>query len=406
MSRQEAFNHIIASLHEAALGDTNWRATSALIDDACELVGSHLCILDRGTMLFDQMFSHGEPVPDQRDDYVKNYFLHDERVPRVLQLPDSLVVRALDVYTEAEHKTSPTYNELLLRNQARNGLQMRLDGPDGLDIVWVTCDPTGPGGWNSAQLGMVERLLPHVRQFVRVRQALAGAGALGASFTELLDNATVGVIHLDRRGLIVEANARARATLRRGDGLVDQAGCLRARVAADDIRLGALLARVLAGSGRPATSGSIAVQRSPTLPRLAVHMTPVAVAGQEFGIGRVTALVLIVDPAAKPRLEAEQVAATLGLTRAESRVAVALAEGASVREIATTTGRQESSVRWLVKQVHAKLEIPRNADLVRMVLAAAWGTGPRAPRRAAAAGPSTRHRPLVTPRSRRRGAGS
>ena len=403
MSRQEEFNHIIASLHEAALGDAHWRVTSALIDDACEFVGSHLCILDQGMMLFDQMFSHGEPRPDFREDYLKNYFAIDERVPRVLQLPDARVVRAHEVYTEAERRISPTYNELLVRNQAQDGLQIRLDGPDGLHIVWVTGDPTGKGGWNFAQLRMIERLLPHVRQFVRVRQALAGANALGTSLSALLDNAMVGVIYLDRRGVIVEANARARAILRRGDGLADQAGCMRARVAADDVRLGALLARVLPGSGRPATSGSLAVQRSSTLPPLAVHVTPVAVAGQEFGISRVAALVLIVDPAAKPRLEAERVAATLGLTRAESGVAVALAEGASVRDIATTTGRQESSVRWLVKQIHAKLEIPRNADLVRMVLSAAWGTGPREQRRAVAAGPSTRRSPLITPRSKRRG---
>ena len=402
MSRQEAFNRIIASIHEAALGDIHWRETSALIDDACNILGSHLCILDQGRLLFDQFWSHGESLQEQRDDYVNNYFWRDERVPRVLNMPDSRIVMAPQTYTEAERKTSPTYNELLVRNRAQNGLQIRLDGPDGLHIVWVTGDPTGPGGWTSAQLGMVERLLPHVRQFVRVRQALAGADALCASFTALLDNAMIGVIYLDRRGVIVEANARARAILRRGDGLRDQAGYLRARVAADDVRLGALLARVLPGSARPATSGSVAVQRSPVLPRLAVHVTPVAVAGREFAISRVVALVLLVDPAARPHIEAEQVAATLGLTRAESSVAVALAQGASVRDIAVSTERQESSVRWLVKQIHRKLEIPRNADLVRMVLSAAWGAGPREPPRAVAAGPSTKRRPLITPRHKRR----
>ncbi len=35
MSQQDAFDRILASLHEAALGDDHWRATSALIDEAC-----------------------------------------------------------------------------------------------------------------------------------------------------------------------------------------------------------------------------------------------------------------------------------------------------------------------------------------------------------------------------------
>ena len=175
----------------------------------------------------------------------------------------------------------------------------------------------------------------------------------------------------------------------------DRAGYLRARVAADDVRLGTLLARA-----------STAVQRSPTLPRMAVHVLPVAVEGREFIISRVAALVLMVDPGAKLRVDAERVGTSLGLTRAESRVAVALAEGASVREVATTTGRQESSVRWLIKQIHAKLEIPRNADLVRMVLSAAWGTGPPPSEDAARAlGPPTKRRSLITPLGRRGATG-
>ena len=101
---------------------------------------------------------------------------------------------------------------------------------------------------------MIERLLPHIRQFVRVRQALVGAHALGASLAELLDNTMAGVIYLDWRAMIVQANARARGILRHGDGLADRGGVLRARRAADDVKLGRLLARVLPRSGGQANS--------------------------------------------------------------------------------------------------------------------------------------------------------
>lgn len=57
-------------------------------------------------------------------------------------------------------------------------------------------------------------------------------------------------------------------------------------------------------------------------------------------------------------------------------MAAALADGRTVREIAVTTFRQESSVRWLVKQIHAKLGISRQADPVRMVLTAASAPTP------------------------------
>jgi len=56
---------------------------------------------------------------------------------------------------------------------------------------------------------------------------------------------SIGVICLDWRGMIVQANTRARGILRKGDGLVDRRGFLRARLTADDLQLGRLLARAL-----------------------------------------------------------------------------------------------------------------------------------------------------------------
>ena len=67
-----------------------------------------------------------------------------------------------------------------------------------------------------------------------------------------------------------------------------------------------------------------------------------------------------------------------GLTPAEADVAAALAEGCTVSEIAATTGRKESTVRWHVKNLHSKLDVHRQADVVRLVLlsaAAASQTG-------------------------------
>ena len=56
----------------------------------------------------------------------------------------------------------------------------------------------GGDGWEPARLRLVERLLPHVRQFVRVRQALAAAEALGAGLAGLPDSGRIGAVQLDR----------------------------------------------------------------------------------------------------------------------------------------------------------------------------------------------------------------
>ena len=279
MSQQDKFDRIIASLHEAMLGDAHWRDTSALIDDTCGMKGTHLVIVDEHApnppeWVFEKLYYHGELLEELGLEYANDFFPHDERIPRMLRLPDSHVVRVTDLLTESELKTSPTFNDLLCRTSGRNGLNMRMNGPNGLHILWAIADPVEPNGWRSGQIDMIRRLLPHIRQFVRVRQALAGAEALGETLTELLDNKGVGVLYLDRRGMIVTANDRARKVLRRGDGLSDRGGFLRARLAAEDIRLQRLLARAVRQFGGVAASGSMTTRRSTALPRLALHVNP------------------------------------------------------------------------------------------------------------------------------------
>ena len=58
-------------------------------------------------------------------------------------------------------------------------------------------------------------------------------------------------------------------------------------------------------------------------------------------------------------------------------MASALAEGATMRDIATATHRAESTVRELVKRIHVKLNISRRADLVRMVMSIVASQCPR-----------------------------
>ena len=76
----------------------------------------------------------------------------------------------------------------------------------------------------------------------------------------------------------------------------------------------------------------------------------------------------------KQSVDTRQVARLYDLTPVESRVAALLAEGRTVSEIAASTGRKESTVRWHVRNLHSKLGVHRQADLVRLVLSTAVAT--------------------------------
>ena len=378
MSDQDAFERILASLYDAMLDDAAWPATSALIDEAYGTAGNALAVgegpPDDAQAHFVRIYWRGQRDEALEREWLEVYQPRNEGTLRFLQLPDSHVVPLADLYTAEELKTSRAYNEGLRRHNAHKGLITRLDGPAGCNIAWTISDRVGSDGWAAPQLALLKGLLPHIRQFVRVRQAVVSAGALGLSVTDLLDNPRVGVIHLDQRGRIVEANDRARYMLRHGAGLSDRSGQLRAYTPAAQTQFAQLLAGALPSSGTVAVSGSMVLQRASGGLPFVVHVKPVPISQMDFGAQRVAALVLIVEPGKQALIDPGVMAETLGLTQAESQVAVWVAEGRTVREIAAATGRTDAAVRYHLHQISQKLGVSRQADLVRLVLSLAeWG---------------------------------
>ncbi len=332
----DRFDRIVASLHEATLDDTQWPETSMLIEEACGISGTDLVIAggqgqEEAVWAMDWSFRHGGDLEHPK--------------PRRTQI-DSPEVRR------------PTAGA-----QSPRGV-----GHDPMGEP-ITCE--------SDQLDLIRRLSPHIRHFIRVRAALAGARALSAAFEELLDHDFAGVLCVERRGRVVHANSFARSLLQRRDSLLqDRNGYLHARLPEEDARLRRLLAAAWTSPIATAV-GSMTVRRSSHLPPVTLRVTPVVACGVGNRSKPVAASVLIVDPAAKPRTDLKHVAPALGLTPAESEVAIGVAKGATAREIAMATKRREATVRELLKRVHVKLGISRRADLVRAVLSV--GAFPRQP---------------------------
>ena len=374
MNRQDAFERILASLHEAMLDDDHWLVASALIDEACRTKGNFLVFGNQLSQEVEIFFARacyrGEHRTDWEREYFEEYYPVDDHLPQLRQLPDSKVVHVTETISEHGLENSLIYNEAMPRFECQNGLSVRLDGPRGSRIIWVIADPIDASGWSSDQIDMVARLLPHIRQFIRVRHALIESGALKTTLNHLLENTRVGVIQIDRHGRIVAVNDRAQALLREGDVLFAQAGALCASSREDNIELQMLLGRALPPCGDQGESGSMVVRPWPgTPPSMVLHVTPVEDPQVDFRTWRAAALVLAVEPKKSVRIDRRVLRTTLGLTPGESEIAALLAEGLSVSEIVQTKGHGIHAVRWHVKQGLSKLGVSRQMDLARIVQA-------------------------------------
>ncbi|MDE2690939.1 MAG: helix-turn-helix transcriptional regulator [Acidobacteriota bacterium] len=336
-------------------------------------MGSHLVVLTGRRSVPEYRFSRGlfrgEPMGEAEELYVKEYGFRDERLPRLRDLPNARLVHNRRIYTEQEQRTSPVYCSFLPRVGSNNQLNVRLDGLHDTDIVWALTKAAGLD-WTSEQVAFLERLLPHAAHFVRVRQALAVADARDASLTELMGTIGLGAVLLDQRARVLEVNTHGRRLLATGRCLRERSGRLRARWRSDDAKLG----RLLASCCREGVGGSMTIRPScddSIAGPVVLHASPVPSDLTNWDTRGVAARVLLTEPHSVGPIDPAPIAVTYDLTETESRVAALLAEGAAVSEIAATTGRKESTVRWHVRNLHSKLGVHRQADLVRLVLSTA-----------------------------------
>ncbi len=383
MSERDAFERILDSLHEVAFDHTRWSSASALIDEALRTHGSSMVFgegdsAEEVRIHFAWIYFRGQRQREAEREYYEVYYPLDERAPRLRHAPDSQLFHMTDLLSAEERKTSATYNELLIRGHCEDSVHVRLDGPNRSRIVWCVHDPVGGKGWSSTQLDLIRRLLPHIRQTVRVQQALARAGARNATLTELLDATGLGVMHLDAYGRIVAVNDRAQNVLRDGDGVFDEGGFLFARTPGDDAGLQGLLSRALPRFTAQGEGGSMILRRSDARPSQVLHIVPMGRHQTDyFGSQPVAALAIVADPEGHTGIKPAVAAEALNLTRMESRVAVMLARGMSVGEIAAATDRKESTIRTHVKHMFTKHGLSRQGELVRLVLSLAGAEGAR-----------------------------
>ena len=370
LSIRDRVDEIVALLQEAQLDDSAWPAASALIDDACGLRGNDLLLArfspEGGIDIqLRWLLLRGEANPELEHDYAENYAAIDERPAAGVREPFGKLVHTNTLLSDRIRRDSATYNEYLVPNAGENCLNVRMPGAGESQIAWSLVGPGGghPSDWSSQCVDTIRQLLPHVRQFVRVRHALAEARADGMTTAAPLDVQRMGTLILDRRGRIIEANEHARYLLACAEGLTTSGRRLIAIPPADADGVARLIGAACGGR----QGGPMPILR-PSRPPLVLYARPLEAAGPPPLAKQCVARVLVAEPFSAPTIDPRRVSAALGLTPAQGRVAAALAAGRTAASIAHATHRTEATVRWHIRAALSRLGLARQADLVRVVL--------------------------------------
>lgn len=103
-------------------------------------------------------------------------------------------------------------------------------------------------------------------------------------------------------------------------------------------------------------------------------MVPIARRPLAVDFSGARVLVFVVDPDAGFRSGAVDLQRVLGLTPAEARCAIALAEGLAPKEIAEGLGVSYETVRSQLRSIYDKTGVRRQAALVRLIQSVSAGS--------------------------------
>jgi DNA-binding NarL/FixJ family response regulator len=219
---------------------------------------------------------------------------------------------------------------------------------------------TKPCGTDALVTGITQALAEGAR-----RRASSAPAAAGATLSmAAMDRLPTGIIVVDEQARLLFANRSGAALLAAKDGLAIGAdGMCRAGRPAETAELHGLIKAALATG---AIARALSVGREMADRPLSLVIAPLLQAA-----GNEPAVVLLVgDPDQRGLPSVEMVSRLFDLTVAEARLALALTEGHRIEDAAEMLGITQSSARTYLKRIFSKTDVTRQAELVRLILAA------------------------------------
>jgi DNA-binding CsgD family transcriptional regulator len=354
---------LIEQLYGTALHEDDWAPALQrcltlfnTADMALAVSGPHGGVLKHETT--------GGVIDDEgRRQYADYFNVIDPKRPYFASAGPGFLFNDARCFDESFVAANGFYQEFTLPLGARHTLDLLAADVGGCEVYVAAMRNARQGPFQAADERLIRAIGPHfVRAYtlgLRLRTAASAAAAAGGA----LDALSFGVIVLDETGQAAVVNAAATRALAAGELRLGQ-GRLTARAPAVDRELQGALQRSLGDPLAPP-----AVLRAPRAEGgdwivwvMRLPASSAFAAGETPGV-----LVLIGDPRRPGEIGREAVAGLFGLTEAEADLALALARGRSLAEIAAERGVKLSTVRSQLLAVLDKTGVHRQAELVRLL---------------------------------------
>jgi DNA-binding CsgD family transcriptional regulator len=352
-----------------------WRRVCERLREATGSESIHLFALDHRHETLS--YSDGANLPvDGELAYMQRYRFIDPRMPLVMRRGSHEWMHCHEALDDEFVARDPFYQEFLLPHGRRYASACKLVADDDATVILSTLRTPAQGPLPAGAISFLDALLPHlsravrigIRNFVYSTQALVGQ--------MLVNKLRQPVILVTPGGDVVHANEAARQLL----AMTTLVQVTDGKLSLTGDAAGELLRRCneLERSVKTGAERGEARTEFQSLQIAGGHggrerlyafftLVPPQEAMGAFGL-RPVVLLLFYHPASAPAIDSSLLFAVFGLSPAECRIATALAEGRSLKEIARLQGTQHDTVRKQLRSIYQKTATNRQPELVRLLL--------------------------------------
>lgn len=370
MSTESDFLNVVDNIQAAALDETLW---APALDSIADLVG--------GTVAMTELIDVGKGRPvyadfsdrlnsDIVDQYIDYYGPINPRLADGMGRPAGTVRYDHAFMSEAEIERDEYYADFVRPLDLKyfvSGHLLCLPRHASLFTVQLSA---AQGHVGDVEIGLVQRLIPHMRHALDVRIRLAKIGQRNGGLVHGLAALDEAAMLVDGYGRILHENPAATKMCSNADGMISTGRVLRFADRAADAGLANVLAglRPLEGDRIETHTRSFAARR-PGGGRpyaVSVRALPASDAFAEALLGA-AALVFIRDPDTYVRLDRKLLRQSYGLTAAEADLAAMFDTGTTLADAAEQRGVSITTVRSQLYAVMAKLGVNRQTDLMGLL---------------------------------------
>jgi DNA-binding CsgD family transcriptional regulator/PAS domain-containing protein len=357
----DPFMCAIWGISEAALAPDRWPAALQSITEAVGASGGNYVFLNKRTGNIEWVSSAGLSTEVNR--YVNYYAARDPYRPILEAASRGSWVLVSKCLPETFLRRDEWYNDFLLKAGIRDVAGARLFETASYTVLFGVMHGIYQAPPSAVGAVRLQELFEPLSSAARLHAELRELGWKSAAAVRALDQLARGVIITDGHGGVTEVNRAAEQILRRDDGLTVRQGKLCAERVFENDKLAWFIALAADGKTPAAVRQMLVGRRGGRVPYV---LTVVPLGIELAAYERPLAMILIADPDARAPPERD-LAELFGLSPAESRLTVALLAGKTMREVATNSGVQITTLRTQLSSVLRKVGVSRQAELIRVL---------------------------------------